>query len=580
MYSHRGNAMSQSSDSEGSTNLKIEFADESEFENQYADAADVDDRSGEADVFRVSKTSARLDGTWSSVGSCALPHEEYTEISLAEDPPTSSLSVGAGLENLGNTCFLNAVIQCFTHSVPLVLSLRSSTHASPCSRSQEGFCIVCALRDHIELSLASSGGIVKPESLVQNLNYISPSFVKYRQEDAHEFLQCMLDSLHLHNVDSMMQEQERPSKDSFVKQLFGGCLKSQVQCCNCGHSSDTYEPLNDISLEVEEAQSLWNALQLFTKVEKIEMFTCENCKMKVSVEKKLTLDSLPMISVLHFKRFRTSDGYVEKLSNYVPFPLELEMSPFHSGGDETHKEMKYDLYAVVVHEGAYSGFGHYISFVRSSDQCWFQLDDEKVTRVSEELVLSQQAYILFYVKQGSPSFASIKQSLPRQCLESTMHAEVSKTVLDELKTENDLDDEQPPPVSSGKCGFDEQKTENGHDSEQLPTFSSGQCRLVDPEEWSLTPPLTPTRSPSPEIVARVPLDISKPKKPQATSLDMPTKALNRYMRGMPTSRRQSLLKYIPSKKCRSESPHYNESKRRRVFSETGHPYPATRGFTT
>jgi len=34
---------------------------------------------------------------------------------------------------MGNTCFLNATLQCITHTVPLFLKLRSTDHSTPCS---------------------------------------------------------------------------------------------------------------------------------------------------------------------------------------------------------------------------------------------------------------------------------------------------------------------------------------------------------------------------------------------------------------------------------------------------------------
>lgn len=40
--------------------------------------------------------------------------------------------VGAGLHNLGNTCFLNSTIQCLTYTPPLANYLLSKEHARSC----------------------------------------------------------------------------------------------------------------------------------------------------------------------------------------------------------------------------------------------------------------------------------------------------------------------------------------------------------------------------------------------------------------------------------------------------------------
>jgi ubiquitin carboxyl-terminal hydrolase 36/42 len=106
----------------------------------------------------------------------------------------------------------------------------------------------------------------------------------------------------------------------------------QLRCCNCGHSSDTYEPLIDLSLEIEDVDTLPRALESFTKVEKIEdsgtRFICEKCKEEVLMEKQFMLDQAPSVAAFHLKRFKTDGSFVEKVDKHVEFPLELDLQPY------------------------------------------------------------------------------------------------------------------------------------------------------------------------------------------------------------------------------------------------------------
>ncbi|CAI9756417.1 unnamed protein product [Fraxinus pennsylvanica] len=366
-------------------------------------------------------------------------HPQKTPVEIEPDPPVLTMLLedvkpvilGGGLENLGNTCFMNAVLQCFIHTVPLLQGLFNSSHSTACHFNSEGFCVLCDLRELVELALISATGVVSPWKLVNNLSYFSSSFRRFQQEDAHEFLQCFLDRLE--SSENLKPNEAVSSRnDNFVKRVFGGRLVSKLKCCNCGHSSDTYEPSIDLSLEIGDADTLLIALQSFTKVEKIEdpetKFTCEECKEQVSVEKQLVLDHAPSIAAFHLKRFKSDGRYVEKIDKHVAFPLELDLLPF-TCGDKTNAELKYELYAVVVHVGFTSTSGHFYCFIRVLPDMWCKFDDSKVIWVHEQFVLSQEAYILFYAKQGTAWFSNLIESQKRGS-DSTILNTSPKSVLD------------------------------------------------------------------------------------------------------------------------------------------------------
>ncbi|KAI3812718.1 hypothetical protein L1987_17430 [Smallanthus sonchifolius] len=437
-----------------------------------------------------------------------LPAVASSSSSWIEDVYETPSMVGAGLENLGNTCFFNAVMQCFTHSVLLVQGLYSYTHPTPCDCSNERFCLICALREHIELSLSSNGKSVSPWKFVDNLSYFSSSFLRYQQEDAHEFLQCFLDRLESCLTNLKTKDDALPSQSyNLVKQVFGGRVISKLRCCHCNHISDTYEPSVDLSLEIEDANSLSTALESFTKVEHIEdeemKFTCDHCKQKVSVEKQLMLDQIPPICAFHLKRFKNDGSYVEKIDKQVEFPLELDLQPYTSGSQSNNVDFKYELYAVVVHAGFTSSSGHYYCYIRSAPDKWYKFDDRKVTCVSEACVLSEEAYILFYAKQGTPWFSNFLETF-KPSFNTNLSNTSPKSVLENVDPPNHLpqsDDVAPlTPISntvkeSSPLTLKEYGSNHRIEVEKntggIPTSDSKTKFDIDQEFSPSTPPISP-----------------------------------------------------------------------------------------
>uniref|UniRef100_M1DF74 Ubiquitin carboxyl-terminal hydrolase n=1 Tax=Solanum tuberosum TaxID=4113 RepID=M1DF74_SOLTU len=124
--------------------------------------------------------------------------------------------------------------------------------------------------------------------------------------------------------------------------------------------------------------------------------------------KQLLIDHAPTVATLHLKRFKNNGLVAQKVGKHVLFPLELDMLLYTN--DINNEEMKYDLYAVIVHSGPSISSGHYYTFIRCAPNEWYKFDDEKVDYVQEDLVLAEEAYIMFYAKRGTPWFFDYSQT--------------------------------------------------------------------------------------------------------------------------------------------------------------------------
>ncbi|KPM02727.1 ubiquitin carboxyl-terminal hydrolase 15-like protein [Sarcoptes scabiei] len=152
---------------------------------------------------------------------------------------------------------------------------------------------------------------------------------------------------------------------------------------------------------------------------------CPSCHSRQQSIKQLKIWSAPNILILHLKRSRYIPNlrhikvntlikyplngldlskYIQKKNSVIPDIIDGEKisspkSSIHRKNlKESSEENIYNLYAVCCHRGTIQE-GHYTAMCKNSvDNCWYLYDDTKVMPLSEDLVVSSDACILFYQK--------------------------------------------------------------------------------------------------------------------------------------------------------------------------------------
>ena len=313
-----------------------------------------------------------------------------------------------GLENMGNTCYLNSIIQCLAHTPWLRDFILLAKHESMVHKEKIQYILINELTK-VFRGIWYENAVVTPKSFFHYFQVLSVKcgsgqFNGYNQNDSAEALIFILDLLHESISGSMPQSVldndmvvDSPSIqqwNAMYKQSYSTIIDNiygqshiKITCANCGHVSSNYDPYALIHLPVPisqepiDIQHCITGLSTKEQLDSDNQYKCSNCDQHTNAFREEIILRTNDTLIINLKRF-TKTG--EKINTPVSYPLT----------NFTICGKSYSLYAVNNHTGSLNG-GHYFSYVLQNG-IWYEFNDRYVRLANHASIVSPNAYILFY----------------------------------------------------------------------------------------------------------------------------------------------------------------------------------------
>ncbi|PAV73239.1 hypothetical protein WR25_14322 [Diploscapter pachys] len=378
------------------------------------------------------------------------------------------LPMPCGLNNLGNTCYMNSVVQ----SLKTIPELRKSLATfGTVPQNPRANMITAAFKQAVNELERKPDSQFMPHALLMTLHQTFPQFNSrdprgnLEQQDANE---CFTELQSL-VVDGLDSSRDAPMK---VRNFLRGKYQVSLKCAESEEepvqttSEDFYQISCFLSQEVKYLQTgikekmteeivknspilgrdakwqkkaLISRLPAYISVQLVRFFYKEdkkiNAKIMKDVKFPLVLDLCDICAPELQEKLRPmrdavkdeQDGILErerrlKLDGKDPKKLRAEVMkdgellPFSFPDDEgSNNSGFYELQAVITHKGRSSNSGHYVAWVRLEEDKWAMCDDEHVQPITSEDVLRlsgggdwHTAYVLLYGPRVIRKFPELK----------------------------------------------------------------------------------------------------------------------------------------------------------------------------
>jgi len=354
-----------------------------------------------------------------------------------------------GLENVGQTCYMNSTIQCLSNIKDLSDYLIS--HFGKFDIEKQPLAV--SFSSLVYNLFHTDKKYIAPELFKKIIGMLNPLFEGFHAADAKDLIFFLLEKLHQElnklpnepeqsNIDYAQLEKDSYDKDKMLKHFikdyseknksiisdtFYGTICSTMKCNKCNKIKYSFQTFNLLIFQLKNVKenrqktlnnnnkyklNIYDAFDNDNKEEKLDgenMIYCNFCKGLNPGIHQQTIYLLPKVLIIILNRGKNNQDFNEEFI----FPKELDLSIENYVINKDLCKTNFYLQSVITHLGESGSGGHFIAYCRNGPNGDFlcyndasvskaSVEDAMGSKISDKEYEKRTPYILVYYQMDAP----------------------------------------------------------------------------------------------------------------------------------------------------------------------------------